>query len=187
VLPMERGLALVVGDVAGHGAAALAAAQRVRARLRMSLVQGRSPGEALGEADVALSSCAHFDMATAVVAAVDSLSGLVTWSVAGHLPPLFLAREPRFGKMTDVPLGVGKGRRRHQQGTPLPSRGMLLFTDGVIERRGKSLDDGLAALASAVSRHRDLGVDMLCARVMREMVPPRPADDVCVLVARRAR
>jgi serine phosphatase RsbU (regulator of sigma subunit) len=87
----------------------------------------------------------------------------------------------------DLLLGVlAHTPRQEKSGLLEPGATLLLYTDGLIERRGTSLDEGLAALAEAVDRLSDLPLPVMCDRVIAELVPD-PHDDDVALVAVRLR
>jgi serine phosphatase RsbU (regulator of sigma subunit) len=102
---------------------------------------------------------------------------------AGHPPPLLITDpDARYVELpTEVMLGTGLTPQRAS--TPLrlpPGSTLLLYTDGLIERRDRDLDDGLAALHAAAARLSAAPVDDLCDQLLAELVP-HPSDDVCLL------
>lgn len=179
---------LVVGDVAGHGLAAAVVMGRARSTLRSYAFLGWPPDEVLRYVDKKL---AHFEpgvMVTAVCAV--SAPPFEEWvvSCAGHPPPVVaLAGEAAslVGATADQPLGFAEDLARNRAMVRLPPGAVLvLYTDGLVERRLEPLDIGLARLVGAVSA---TDPDSVCNRIMQQLVGSDvPDDDIALLVARRA-
>jgi serine phosphatase RsbU (regulator of sigma subunit) len=135
-------------------------------------------------------------MATAVVARLEQDAGdlregrtRLRWSNAGHPPPLILDSD---GKVTlldpppaDLLLGVSPGTRREDHVVGL-QRGctVLLYTDGLVERRNRDIDAGTDELAEVLRDCADLPLDALCDRVLERLFLPDAEDDVAVLAVR---
>ncbi len=192
-LHSPSGAVLVVGDVVGKGLGATALMSRARHTLNAYSALGLTPTAVLEAADrLANNVLAESEIVTAVVAAVDGLSGLLTCSSAGHPPPLvigpdgeadFLPVEPQ------PPLGTWSDRPRAQgyRGALAPGAVLLLYSDGLVERRDRDLDDGLSALrdaATALSTGRLLPLDQLLDALVTRLVGPDRADDVTLLAVR---
>jgi PAS domain S-box-containing protein len=199
VIPLDESrVAMVVGDVVGHGAAAAAVMGQLRAALAACLLDDHSPARALrllsrvaGRIDGALAS-------TAVCLVLDVATGELTWSSAGHPPPLVVdpadRRQPvRF--LTEGRGGVlGAGRRggfslalTEARTTLAPGAAVVLYPDGLIERRRESAGRGLARLATAALTARDPEPAALVASVLAgALAGVAPEDDVAVVVARRS-
>jgi anti-sigma regulatory factor (Ser/Thr protein kinase) len=126
-------------------------------------------------------------MATVLYLILDRETGEVTFSAAGHPPPLLLAPDgPRFlegGR--SVPIGAADPAVFREATAVLPPGStLLLYTDGLVERRGVPLAESLDALAAAVGRAED-DLDRLCDRVLDAVLPRRdPVDDVALLAIR---
>jgi serine phosphatase RsbU (regulator of sigma subunit)/anti-sigma regulatory factor (Ser/Thr protein kinase) len=185
-LPSGR-LCVVVGDVVGRGLKAAVAMGRLRSVLRAYALQFQDPAELLHAVDVQLQ---HFEpevMATVLCAMIDPAYDQVLTSSAGHPPPI-AAVPDRAGEIielpADVPLGVDPVRPRRTTELPLlPGHGLLLYTDGLIERRGISLDVGLASLCEVVHPGP---AETTCTNVMRALVgDEESADDIAVLMLSR--
>ena len=185
-LPSSR-LCVVVGDVVGKGLSAAVTMGRLRSALRVCALHSHGPAEVLGELDRQMQ---HFEpglMATALCAIFEPPYDSVSLSSAGHPPPV-AARPGRDGEIVeipaDLPLGVDPARPRRTSTTSLPpGHGLLLYTDGLIERRGVSLDVGLDRLSRTV---RPGEADAVCATVMSELVGSDvPVDDIAVLMMYR--
>ncbi|WP_331273033.1 SpoIIE family protein phosphatase [Motilibacter deserti] len=147
-------IALVVGDVAGHGVAAAAAMAQVRTALRAYLLDGHGPAAALDRLDNLVDALLDGEMATAVVAAVDPSAGTVELACAGHPPPVLA--HPEGAHALDVPprppLGVGLLGRSAAVTVPLPpGAALVLYSDGLVERRDASVYDGVGRLCATAS------------------------------------
>jgi serine phosphatase RsbU (regulator of sigma subunit)/anti-sigma regulatory factor (Ser/Thr protein kinase) len=182
-LPSAR-LCVVVGDVVGRGLSAAVTMGRLRSVLRAYALQSDDPADVLGRVDRSLHQFEPDVMATALCAMLDPPYDTAVLSSAGHLPPV-LARPGRDGLLVDVPadlpLGIDPARPRRTVSTPVrPGHGLLLYTDGLIERRGESLDVGLGRLCRAV---RPGSAESACATIMSELIGSAVAtDDIAVLM-----
>lgn len=137
-------LALVVGDVAGHGVDAASAMTQLRSALRAFLFEGHDAAAALDRLDALVDGVLDTGVATAVVVTLDRDSGLASISGAGHLPPLVVADDGtvvNLGIEGRPLLGVGVGGAIITEVVVPPRHTLLLFTDGLVERRGYSLRD----------------------------------------------
>ncbi|WP_231498452.1 ATP-binding SpoIIE family protein phosphatase [Pseudonocardia halophobica] len=185
-LPSGR-LCVVVGDVVGRGLQASVAMGRLRSAVRAYALLTEDPAELLRKLDVQVQ---HFerDVMATVLCAVVEVDQSVAWvASAGHPPPVrSLAGES--GELMDVepdpPIGLTPVRRRRARAVDLPVGSCLvLYTDGLVERRSESLDVGLARLTEAV---RPGPAEQLCARIMGRLIGSRTsADDVALLVVAR--
>ena len=190
---------VVIGDVVGHDTAAAAAMGQVRSMLRAIAVHtGDGPAHVLWGVDQVMQSLQTDTTATAVVARFEQTAeersrGLtrMRWSNAGHPPPMVVNPDasvmPLGGPETDLLLGLEPATRRVESVATLARDAtVLLYTDGLVERRGQSLDEGLEKLSEtlAMLAAEDLTVDELCDRVLSRMVPERPEDDVALVAVR---
>ncbi|OLT19438.1 hypothetical protein BJF78_10690 [Pseudonocardia sp. CNS-139] len=178
---------VVVGDVVGSGLTAAVAMGRLRTALRAYALQIQDPAELLHAVDVHVHHFERDVMATALCAVLDPTTHRLRLSCAGHPPPvLAVPRGP--GRLVDVrpdvPLGVEPDRPRRTAELPLPAgHGLLLYTDGLIERRGVALDAGFDALRAAV---RPGTAEEVCSTVMQELLGgTEAADDVALLMVLR--
>jgi serine phosphatase RsbU (regulator of sigma subunit)/anti-sigma regulatory factor (Ser/Thr protein kinase)/anti-anti-sigma regulatory factor len=194
VLPNGH-LALVVGDVVGHGVAASALMGQLRAVLGERLAAGADIAVALEALDRVAERAREARAATVAVTDLDPVSGEVTYCTAGHPAPLVLAGEDsRYLPLTGAgPLASGRGFPVAQA---LLEEGdlLLLYSDGIIERPGRSAGQGAADLARAARRSfagsafRDqlLPVDRVCAHTIEMLVRETGYnDDVTLLAAQR--
>ena len=190
---------LVIGDVVGHDTAAAAAMGQVRNLLRgISAFSGPGPGDVLRGVDRALDTLGVDTTATAVLARLEQTPEEVEegvtrlrWSNAGHPPPAVLAPDGTVDLLlTDDPdllLGLDPDVRRGEQQVVL-RRGstVLLFTDGLVERRGEDLDVGLERLRRELASLAvgDPPLDELCDRLLARMVPSVREDDIALVAVR---
>jgi serine phosphatase RsbU (regulator of sigma subunit) len=115
---------------------------------------------------------------------VDPADGAMTYACAGHPPPLLLDAAPRFlMEGRSAPLGALFGDQvRPQAEHELPrGAGLLLYTDGLVERRGESIDAGLDRLVAAVGPSAADRPAELVDRLVARLLPPAADDDVCLL------
>ena len=182
-LPDGR-LAVAVGDVAGHGMAAASTMGQLRNALRALLVRESSPGAAASGLDALAKRTMSGEMATLLVAVVDTVTGRMEYVRAGHLPPLALNADGSAAWHTDLgTLPIGYGRGAPVTGVlDIPhGGGVVLFTDGLVERRGTPLPEGLERLRAAFSGPGSNDLDALIACVR----DPRSDDDATAVVVRR--
>lgn len=178
---------LTLGDVMGRGPRAAAIMGQLRTALHAYALQDLPPGVAMGSADLLLQDIAEGDIATAVYMVVDPSTGRLDVVTSGHPAPALL--EPQGGARYIVcdphtPLGV----------LPLPAYGVttevllsgslvLLYTDGLVERRDAGLDDRLRELLAVVQSGGD-DLEALCDHVLDKMLPEASDDDVALLAVR---
>jgi serine phosphatase RsbU (regulator of sigma subunit)/PAS domain-containing protein/anti-sigma regulatory factor (Ser/Thr protein kinase) len=190
-------VALVVGDIVGHGLHAAVTMGRLRTAVLNFSSLDLAPDELLGHLDemVALldtqtsgadSNGAPVTGATCLYAIYDPVGGRCTLARAGHLAPAVVHPDGRV-TFPDLPLSppLGVGGHPFEAGElelPEGSR-LVLFTDGLIEGRGTDIDEGLRRLRSAVAGP-DLTPEETCRAVMESVMPRHPGDDVALLVAR---
>ncbi|MET9851624.1 SpoIIE family protein phosphatase [Streptomyces sp. NPDC006450] len=195
-LPGTR-VALVVGDVVGHGLHAAATMGRLRTAVYNFSTLDLPPDELLSHLDELV---AHIDTdeqewqgitgATCLCAIYDPVSGQVTAATAGHPGPALVGPDGTvsFPEVpVSPPLGLGAGLPVETMTITLPEGSRLaLFTDGLIESRDRDPDAGLAALRAALAGPARTPEET-CTVVINAMLPTRPSDDVALLVARTRR
>ncbi|MEZ0342861.1 SpoIIE family protein phosphatase [Mycobacterium sp. pV006] len=150
-------LAVVLGDVAGHGVTVAGTMAQLRNALRAHLYGGAGPAEALHQLN---DFCLHMVpgvFATVVVARVDLATGHVEAASAGHLMP-YLTRSGHARQAPirlSPPIGARGATFYPSTFTIERGHGLVMFSDGLIERRGEAIDDGIDRLAELLGRHGD--------------------------------
>ncbi len=178
----------VVGDVAGHGLQAAAEMAQLRNSLRAYLLDDPAPARALERLDVLMWRVLRGSIATAVCAVIDTASATARISHAGHVPAILAdAGAARFLIAEGDPLlGVVRVARREQQVTIDPGQALVLYSDGLIERRQRPIDDGFDLLRSAVPRAlaEPAGTNV-AAWIAEHLRDEAHEDDISVLFLRR--
>jgi PAS domain S-box-containing protein len=191
VIPIPGGgVGLVMGDVAGKGLAAASMVGRLRSALRAYALEGHDPARVVEQLNRLLwAEAEESQMATLLYLIVDPVNDQVRWVNAGHPPALLVqdgvttARYLEGGR--SVPLGVLPFPNFEEVAEPLlPGSTLVLYTDGLIERPGDHLDDGLGRLAEAVSGAPE-DPEALCDHVLASLVPAGGATDDVALLALR--
>jgi PAS domain S-box-containing protein len=187
---------LVIGDVVGHDSSAAAAMGQLRGLLRALAYDNDEPLPAtLTRAEHAARGLAVSTMATVLLARIERRPDVpvtgnrtLRWSNAGHPPPVLLAPDGStqiLETKPDLMLGVDPDARRTEHQLELPDdHTLLLFTDGLVERRDSDLDEGVARLRTALA---DLGrtpLEELSDVLLARLVPEHGADDVALLALR---
>lgn len=180
---------LVIGDVMGHGIHAAAVMGQLRTAVRTLARHDIPPAEMLSSLDAVVADLGEDTMATCVYAVHDPATGGWVIARAGHPPPAVATQD---GTITflDGPPGTPLGTGAHDFGTEevaLPEGGLLvLYTDGLIEARGRDLDEGMRQLARAL-RNFDRPLDELCDEILEQLLAAPAQDDVAMLLARITR
>ncbi|MGY1617455.1 SpoIIE family protein phosphatase [Geodermatophilus sp. SYSU D00691] len=188
---------VVIGDVAGHDTAAAATMGQLRSLLRgIATSSEAGPAELLSKLDSSMSLLQVRTLATAAVARFeqtpDELARGVTrmrWANAGHPPPFAVTPGGEVTALATLPaerlLGVDPDVARTESVVSLDRDAtVLLYTDGLVERRDADLDTGLAQLRSALTELAHLSLDELCDAVLDRLVHGRPDDDVALVAVR---
>lgn len=185
-LPDGR-VAFVIGDVVGRGVLAASVMAEARTALRAYLTEGHELANAMCLLNELLVSMGRNRSATAAIFALDVESERLSAVSAGHLPALLLA--PRGQQQAFVaraqapPLGVGPGEYATES-WPFPVGScLLLYTDGLVERRGEPIDRGFARLARAAGMGANGEGLTLADRIYRELVHDAPLEDDMALLA----
>ncbi|MFF2958804.1 SpoIIE family protein phosphatase [Streptomyces sp. NPDC057963] len=198
-LPGAR-VALVVGDVVGHGVHAAATMGRLRTAVHNFSTLDLPPDELLWHLDELVaqidqdeavdSADAEVTGATCLYAIYDPVSGRCTMARAGHLQPV-VVHPDGTSEFADVPggppLGLG-GLPFETLEAQLPENSRLvLYTDGLVEDRHRDIDEGLSLLGRTLAENADRTPEETCEAVLRTLVPERARDDIALLVARTRR
>jgi serine phosphatase RsbU (regulator of sigma subunit) len=181
-------IGLVVGDVVGRGIEAAAAMGQLRSATRALAGAGLGgPGHVLAALDRFATGLPLARMATLTYAEVELAGGSVRYACAGHPPPVLVAADGSARLLWDgrrLPLGLASGSDPAVEGSTIlgPKDRLLLYTDGLVERRGESLDDGLARLVEQLGdAHAGAPQETVDRLVGALAETGQHPDDVCVL------
>ena len=185
---------LVIGDVVGHGSDAAAAMGQLRGLVRaLAYDNAEPPAATLTRAERTARGLAVSSLATAILARVErhpDIAGrrLLRWSNAGHIPPILLAPDGGTTLLEgrpDLMLGVDPDARRADHTAELPDGStLLLVTDGLVERRGSDLDEGLDRLREVLRDLAGRPLEELLDTVLARLVPRAGEDDVAIVAVR---
>jgi PAS domain S-box-containing protein len=188
-IALEGGrLGLAMGDVVGHGIGAAALMGQLRNALRAYALDGNSPAEVVEKLDRLVQNLEAGRMATLLYMVIAPDLGSVRFASAGHLPPLVLGPDGNATYLEGgrtLPLGVMPSAEYPEADAELePGSTIVMYTDGLVEERGASIDSGLDALRGAVTDGpRD--PDALCDHIVATLLASRAAtDDIAVLTVR---
>jgi serine phosphatase RsbU (regulator of sigma subunit) len=203
VMPSGR-TALMIGDVIGHDISAAAKMGQVRSMLRaFSLAVPETPSESVRRLDLALADLEMETMASLVYAQIledtsaEASDGVVRgagartlqWANAGHPPPLLVGADGSLtwleSEAPDALVGVAPDLERSDLQAEIPGGGtVLLYTDGLVERRDEALEVGLDRLGRSARAHHHLDVEDFVDAVLADLVHRRLDDDVAMLAVR---
>jgi serine phosphatase RsbU (regulator of sigma subunit) len=179
---------VVVGDVVGSGLPAAAVMGQLRSAGRALLLESHSPAHVLGALDRFASLVPGASCSTVFCAVVDPAAGTLRYSSAGHVPAIVVDVDGRSRMLTaagSLPLAVVDGLDRPEADVVLPvGSTLLLYTDGLVERRGEDLDEGMSRAAAALADGRHLPPAELAALLTDQLLDDAPDDDVALLVYR---
>ncbi|HWD64278.1 MAG TPA: SpoIIE family protein phosphatase [Solirubrobacteraceae bacterium] len=177
--------ALVIGDVAGRGIRAASVMGQLRAAVRAYAQLDLPPAEILELLDAMVCQINPGQLATCIYGVYDPVWREFRYANAGHLPPLIASPgQPveRLPIATSPPLGVGAGQYEERR-VELPTEALItLYTDGLVERRGRDLDDGIDQLAEHVQSGQ-VPVSEMPAMLIQALAPEGTEDDIAILVA----
>jgi PAS domain S-box-containing protein len=194
-LQRDGSAVVVIGDVVGHDTAAAAAMGQLRGLLRgIAHYSGAGPAEVLRGLDEAISDMHTDTLATAAVARferADAEGGWtrLRWANAGHPPPLVLEPDGNVtvlgASFGDLMLGVDPAAQRCESVTTLRSGSVvLLYSDGLVERRGSTIDEGTDRLVQNLRALATRPLHDLCDALLRQMLHGTPEDDVALVAVR---
>ncbi|SDN56161.1 PP2C family protein-serine/threonine phosphatase [Allokutzneria albata] len=184
-------LVLTVGDVTGHGIDAALMMGQLQKALRAYAIEGHGPAATLRLVHQLMRTQETGLLATAVLAELDPDSGALRWAGAGHLPMALRARDGSATLLTE--------RQAPLLGLPLatlevpehstviePGGGLLLYTDGLVERRHYDIDTGLRRLVDAFSADPGIQGEPLVRSMLADLLTDsRHEDDMCLLLCER--
>jgi serine phosphatase RsbU (regulator of sigma subunit) len=193
-LQRDGAAVMAIGDVVGHDTAAAAAMGQLRGLLRgIAHYSGAGPAEVLRGLDEAIWDMHTDTLATAAVARLERADGngwtRLRWANAGHPPPLLVSPDGCVtvlgGPVGDLMLGVDPTAERVESVTTLrPGTVVLLYSDGLVERRGSTIDEGTDRLVEHLRELAGRPLDDLCDALLRRMLRGTPEDDVALLAVR---
>ncbi|WP_331729919.1 SpoIIE family protein phosphatase [Streptomyces sp. NBC_00073] len=180
-------IGVAVGDVVGHGLPAAGVMGLLRSALSAASRVAEGPAQALEVLGLYARSVEGAENTTAVETYIDWDTHTITYSSAGHPPPALLRTDGTvefLDQATDPPLGARPDHAPRPQATVAFTAGdtLVLYTDGLIERRSEDIDTGLARLADSLTRHRTAVPERLADAVLMELLPAGGATDDAALV-----
>ncbi|MFJ3921867.1 SpoIIE family protein phosphatase [Streptomyces sp. NPDC090022] len=178
--------ALLIGDVMGHGIAAAAVMGRLSASVRALARLDLAPEDLLHQLEAALDDLADPMIATFLYAVVDPHTGHCRITRAGHPPPVTVTPDGTVSILDlppGTPLGVGGTVFTTTDLTLPPGSVLVLYTDGLVEARGRDIDDRLSELTRLLTEPQH-SLDHLCDSLVTHLVPASADDDIALLVAR---
>jgi PAS domain S-box-containing protein len=186
---------VVIGDVMGHDVDAAAAMGQVRSLLRGTAYDRQeSPARVLTRVDGALRGLRIDTLATALVARLEQVPAqralgrtTLRWSSAGHPPAMLLRASGRvdvLGAEADLLLGLEAARRHDHTVEMGPGDTLLLYTDGLVERRDSPLAEGVERLRATLVALAGAPLEDLCDALLARLLPDAPDDDVALVAVR---
>ncbi len=190
IVDLEDGrIALIVGDCVGHGLAAATVMGQMRSACRALLFDNPSPAAALAGMDRFAARLPGAQCTTAVCAVLNPDTGELVYSSAGHPPPILVHPDGTTQMLDDghtIALGVRPDWLRPEAHVTVPARATLvLYTDGLVERRRIELEDGISRAASVVQNGRASTLDDLADHIMSGLAPSGGYQDDVVLMLYR--
>ncbi len=178
---------VVIGDVTGHDTAAAAEMGQLRGLLRgIAHYSGAGPAEVLRGLDAAMAAMHTGTLATAAIARLEDGGTRLRWASAGHPPPLVADPDGTVTALSDglgdLLLGVDPTAVRRESTVPLrPGAVVLLYTDGLVERRDCDVDTGVARLRQHLAALAGRPLEQLADELLARMLPTTPGDDVALV------
>jgi anti-anti-sigma factor len=187
VFPLGAGrLGVVIGDVVGRGVPAAAIMGQLQLAVRACALEGGSPATVVNRLNNLIQNLDVPQMATLIFGVVEPDSATLRLTSAGHPPPLVVEPDgtARFLTLHPVaPLGIEPGTARETVEELHPGSTVVLYTDGLVERRGATIDDGLANLLQAAAGSNG-DIESLCDRLVKALGADDSSDDVALLALR---
>ena len=179
---------IVIGDATGHGLDAALAMVKVRHALVGLAHAVEGPGDVVVELDGAVREGTEDQLvATLVYAILEAETGVLSFCSAGHPPPVHVTAEGEASPLVggrSTPLGIEASSRRTARVVLEPGDSLILFTDGLLERRDETADAGLRRLLTAATGVVE-DVDELAGHLVEQVADPYHDDDLAVVVLRR--
>jgi PAS domain S-box-containing protein len=190
ILPIAGGrIALVVGDAVGHGIEAVTAMGQLRSAMAALVNLAVDPAAVLEALDQFAATLPRARSSTCLVVFIDPGEEQLVYSSAGHMPPIVVHpghRADILADHQDPPLAVKRSTPRTNTVVPFPVNSIvLLYTDGLVERRNELVDVGLQRLVERVEGRVHPSMTELCDRVIRRLVSPSSQDDDVAMIAAR--
>jgi len=183
-------IALVVGDAAGHGLQAAALMTQMRNALRAHLFDSFGPSESIAKLSSFIATQEPEAFATIICVEIDPATGETIWASAGHPAPILLNREGVSVHLRGKPAPPIGSADPQSLRLPIehpvvlkPGDRLVMFTDGLFERRGVDIEIGLTHLMITAEETRDTDVGTACESILRGMLLGSHDDDVCLLIA----
>ena len=185
----DQSIGLCVGDVVGHGLEAAAAMGRLRVALATLAAHEPDPGRVLRQLEEIAAGPNGVGFLTVCYAILDPATHRLRYALAGHPPMLVVSATGETRWLDDAsssPLSGWRGEARPQASTVLaPGELLVLYSDGLVERRSEAIDEGLARLASAAARLTAASAQSACDALIEELgVSEHRGDDVVVVCVR---
>jgi serine phosphatase RsbU (regulator of sigma subunit) len=179
---------VVVGDVVGRGLPAAAVMGQLRSAGRALLLESRSPAHVLSALDRFAALVPGAAVSTVFVAIIDPRTGTLRYSSAGHLPAVLVGADGGTRLLEEgsaLPLAVVEGCKRPEAEVELSAGStLLLYTDGLVERRDEALDEGIARAADTLVEGRHRSPAELGALLTERLLGDAPDDDVAFVLFR---
>jgi serine phosphatase RsbU (regulator of sigma subunit) len=180
----EGNVLVAIGDVAGHGLDAAAGMARLRGALAGLAITGAPPERLVGWLNDLVHHVAPEHTASVMAGYFDPPTREFTWAQAGHPPPLLVRGDAAcpLGQPAGILLGAGRSGYEAMSVILAPGDVLLLYSDGLVERRDRSLDEGLRLLAEAAAGISD--PEQLISAVLDSVSSTDSEDDTCLVALR---
>jgi PAS domain S-box-containing protein len=190
VLPVgDDRIGIIVGDCVGRGLSAAAVMGQLRSSARALLLTGAEPATLLEQLDSVAAFIPDAFCTTVFVAILDTPTQKLSYSCAGHVPAVLAAPESQPQLLDDarsVPLAVQREEPRPQAATELSAGStLLLYTDGLVERRDESIDVGIARVTAVMAQTIESPVEAVAEELLDSLVPAMGYDDDVAIVLYR--